>query len=69
MNLTGYYVGWYECKALGDYYVCRYMGMVTTHVGWVFDFANNRWFWALKNPNFVNNHWPCVSEGDQIPWW
>ncbi len=35
MNVSGYYVGWYEGKALGDYYVCRYMGMVTTNVGWV----------------------------------
>ncbi len=49
MNVSGYYVGWYEGKALGDYYVRRYMGMITTNVGWVFDFANNRWFWALKN--------------------
>ncbi len=49
MNVSGYYVGWYEGKALGDDYGCRYMGMVSTNVGWVFDFANNRWFWALKN--------------------
>ncbi len=48
MNVRGYYVGWYEGKALGDYYVCRYMGMVTTNVGWVSNFANNRWFWAFK---------------------
>jgi hypothetical protein len=45
--VSGYYVGWYEGKALGDYYVCRYMGMVTTNVGWVFGFANICWVWAL----------------------
>jgi hypothetical protein len=33
-----------KVKALGDYYGCRFIEMVTTNVGWVFDFANNRWF-------------------------